>query len=178
MFIRSGCNLTYWAWRLASMQAALESVPEVLSAITEEELRAKQIALSKVWKRFIYSSYSWYGKLLKKHTATQLGRAVDENPDPHSVPRLNFSLEAERLQGVRRLHAAGARGVSNDLVPDMRKEERASVARTFKRDRKRRLAVGPLHTPGRQTEDRGLETEPKITVIGTGPECRGSGRRA
>jgi hypothetical protein len=53
------------------LQADLEHVPEVLSAITEEKLAEMQLALSLVWKRFLYSSYSVYNRTIQELRSTE-----------------------------------------------------------------------------------------------------------
>ena len=44
----------------SAVQADVHRLPELLQAVPPEHVRHKQAALSQVWRRFMYSSYSFF----------------------------------------------------------------------------------------------------------------------
>ena len=68
----------------AMVQDQLERVPEILLAIPEEQVRAMQIALSKVWHRFTYSSMPIFHKELLPRIEENRQAALDNPHHAHA----------------------------------------------------------------------------------------------
>ena len=69
------------------LQADLGKLPELLKAVTPEEVRHKQVALSHVWRRFLYSDYPLFPLAMKRHKddgrhASDLDASLWPHPSP------------------------------------------------------------------------------------------------
>ena len=52
---------------LSALQADVHRLPEILQEVSPEEVRHKQVALSHIWRRFMYTDYPFFDKGLARH---------------------------------------------------------------------------------------------------------------